>query len=124
MHSSQKVPEPFTIAFGGHLAIAGIARLKCDYPQLRDGRIIALSIAIAWLIEFALYIVAVGASAAAILAAAIGLIGIAAVALIFWFIQPGLDDCPTDTPRWIRQALAGTVGSLVGLVPLAHWGSS
>jgi phytol kinase len=109
----------YTIAFAGHLAIAGIARLKCDYPQIADARVVPTSIGIAWLIEFGLYLIAMGVSRATVIAAAFGLAGTAVVAVVFYFTQPGLNDCPTDTPRWLRQATAGFVGSLVGILPIA-----
>jgi phytol kinase len=115
---------PYTIAFGGHLAIAGIARLRCDSPQIPPKRLIPASIGVAWLVQFALYLVAMGFTTAAVVGTTFGLAGIAFVALTFCAIQPGLDDCPTDTPRWLRQAAASALGSLVGLIPLLLWGPS
>jgi phytol kinase len=108
---------PYTITFAGHLAVAGVARLKCDYPRLRDARVVPGCIAAAWAIEFALYLAAAGVSGATVLGAAAGLVGTAVVAGAFYLTQPRLDDCPTDTPRWLRQAVAAGVGSLVGLLP-------
>jgi hypothetical protein len=37
---------------------------------------------------------------------------------VFYFTQPKLENCPTDTPRWLRQAFAAGLGSLVAMVPL------
>jgi phytol kinase len=108
----------FTIAFAGNLAIAGIARLKCDYPHLRDSQVVPTCIGAAWAIEFLLFAVAAGLGWATLVGAAIGLAGVVVVALTFYLVQPGLDDCPTDTARWWRQALSAGLGSLVGLLPL------
>jgi hypothetical protein len=30
-------------------------------------------------------------------------------------IQPGIDDCPRDLPRWLRQGAASFAASTVGL---------
>jgi phytol kinase len=109
---------PYTINFAGHLAIAGIARLKCDYPRLRDSRLVPGCILAAWGIEFVLYVAAAGGGV--LLGPAVGLVGTAIIALAFYATQPRLDDCPTDTPRWLRQAAAAGLGSLVGLV-LLRW---
>jgi phytol kinase len=112
---------PFTLAFAGHLAIIGIARLKCDYPKMPDGRLLAVCVAKGWLIVFLPYLVSQGFSRAALVGTALGLVGVGVAALTFYFTQPSLHDCPTDTPRWLRQAGAAFLGSLVGLVPLPGW---
>lgn len=109
---------PYTITFAGHLAIAGIARLKCDYPHLPDARVVAGCIVAAWAIQFGLYLVTAVVTGLPPLGVAVGLVGTAVVALSFYFAQPDLDDCPADTPRWLRQAAAAVLGSLVGLMPL------
>ena len=40
------------------------------------------------------------------------------VACGFYVVQPCIRDCPIDAPRWLRQAAAGAVGAVLGLVPL------
>lgn len=109
---------PFTINFAGHLAIAGIARLRCDYPKVRCVRLVSACIGIAWAIEFALFSFAVGLSLESVIESLIGLLGTIIIVLTFIAIQPGMSDCPIDTPRWIRQALAAIVGAVVGLAAL------
>ncbi|HEY1377245.1 MAG TPA: hypothetical protein VGF55_10650 [Gemmataceae bacterium] len=109
---------PFTITFAGHLAVAGIARLKCDYPHLPDARVVAGCVAAAWAVQFGPYLVTAVVTGLPLLGAAVGLAGTAVVAVAFYLTQPGLDDCPTDTSRWLRQAAAAALGSLLGLVPL------
>jgi phytol kinase len=106
---------PYTVAFAGQLAIIGIARLKCDYPRLRDPALLAVCVFKAWLIVFLPYLAAARFATDAVFGAEIGLAGVAVAALAFYLTQPGLDDCPTDTPRWLRQAAAAGLGSLVAL---------
>jgi hypothetical protein len=36
----------------------------------------------------------------------------------FYLTQPQVRDCPVDTPRWLRQAAHGALGSAAGLLPL------
>ncbi len=47
---------------------------------------------------------------------AVGLIAAACVA--FYFAQPGMEDCPTDAPRGIRQALFAGAASALGVFVL------
>jgi hypothetical protein len=49
------------------------------------------------------------------LRASVALAGVAFAVTAFWWIQPGMDDCPTNTPRWLRQALVAGLASLLGL---------
>jgi hypothetical protein len=51
--------------------------------------------------------------------AAIGLLGVAVAAVAFNWSQPGMDDCPADTPRFLRQAADAALGSMVGLLSLS-----
>jgi phytol kinase len=109
---------PYAITFAANFAIIGVARLRHDYPQRSPAAVVALCIVQGWLVAFALYLL-IGdpmSSPAACAQAALG--GVAAAAMVFSTTQPNLDDCATDTPRWIRQAGAAGLGSLLGLLPL------
>jgi phytol kinase len=109
---------PFTLAFAAHLAIIGIARLAYDYPQLPARMLLAMCVLKAWLLLFLPYVILDGLHAASFLAAGLALPAVALAASAFYFLQPGIDDCPTDTSRWFRQGLHAAAGSLVGLVPV------
>jgi phytol kinase len=114
---------PYTLAFAAHLAIIGIARLRFDYPKMATGTLLAVCIGQGWLLLFAPYFVAeviAGGrySEGQLYAALLALPAVALAAGGFYFTQPGIHDCPTDTPRWLRQAAHAALGSLVGLVPL------
>lgn len=109
---------PFTLAFAAHLAIIGIARLRYDYPQMSTVALLGICILRGWLFLFLPYLLVEGITEQTIKCTLIALAGVALAALAFFWTQPGIDDCPTDTPRWFRQATHAAVGSTIGLVSL------
>ena len=109
---------PYTLAFAAHLAIIGIARLCYDYPKWSAPALLAVCIFQGWVLLFVPYLIAEGVSRQTVGNGLVGLASVSAAALAFYATQPGIEDCPTDTPRWVRQATYAGVGSLVGLVPL------
>jgi hypothetical protein len=54
---------------------------------------------------------------AAVWDAALALPMVALAVVGFYLTQPGMDDCPADTPRWMRQ----TLWAAVATVPAAVW---
>jgi phytol kinase len=113
-----KLLLPYAIAFAANLAIIGIARLRHDYPQRSSTAILALCIVKGWLILFVPFALIADASPSPLVCMLTALAGVAAAALLFHAIQPGLEDCATDTPRWLRQTGSSALGSAVGLLPL------
>lgn len=111
---------PYTLAFACHLAMIGIARLKYDYPTRSDVVILVTCILKGWTILFVPYLLIEQIGPRSVPYAIVGLIGIAIAGLAFYCTQPQLDDCPIDTPRWLRQSAEAAMGSLVALVPM-YW---
>lgn len=109
---------PYTAAFGAHLSIAGIARLKCDYPQMKTSTVLATCILKGWLLMIAAYVAFEGARAQTFFHALVGLLSVAVSALAFYRLQPGMEDCPTDGARWLRQAGVGLLGSSIAIIPV------
>jgi hypothetical protein len=111
---------PFTLSFAAQLAIIGVASLKYDYPEMKAWTALLLGTGIGWLLVFGPVIIMVplGVLPGHWLAMvfAIPLVGVAAV--VFYGIQPSITDCPTDTARWVRQGLCGSMASVFGLLPL------
>jgi phytol kinase len=110
----------FTLAFAAQLAIIGVASLKYDYPQMSTPAVLGLSTITAWLLVFVPYMIVAGLvsphwSMVAVVAA-FPLMAVAA--LVFYGTQPNIGNCPTDTPRWVRQGLCGAGASVLGLLPL------
>jgi phytol kinase len=109
---------PYTLAFAAHLAIIGIARLKFDYPRMPSTVLLGTCILKGWLLLFVPFFLIEGLKKTALEYVIAAPLGVALAALAFYLIQPGLDDCPTDAPRWLRQASLAAVGSLAGLIPI------
>jgi phytol kinase len=109
---------PYAIAFAANLAIIGLARLRSDFPQRSPAGVLAVCVVRAWLILFALFVLLADHSPSLAACALAAFAGVAAAALLFQMTQPGLDNCATDTPRWLRQAGAAALGSTLGLLPL------
>jgi phytol kinase len=116
-------PEPefyylFTLSFAAQLAIIAVARLGYDYPRLPAPALLVLCILQGWIIVFVPYALFEWSDPLCPVRVLCALPGIALAAIGFYFTQPSVRDCPTDRPRWLRQAAQGAIGSGVGLVPI------
>src|SRR5262249_24566048 len=99
-------------------AIIGLARLRYDYPRLATPALLTICIGQAWLLLFVPFVVVhlfvpfaqtQGGPPSALACALAALVGVAGAAVLFFTTQPGMNDCPTDTPRWLRQAAASAL---------------
>ena len=116
---------PYTIAFAAHLAIIGLARVRIDRPQSRTWVVLLLCVAKGCLLlmapVLALALLAQGDSASVlrwVLWAGAGVAGVTVAVLLFCLTQPNLCNCPTDVPRWLRQAAHVAAGSALGFMAL------
>lgn len=107
----------FTLAFAGHLAIIGIARLRYDYPRLSAWSLLVICVSQAWLLIFLPYVFVEGFRPVALRWSVFALPAVAVAAAGFYWTQPRIRDCPADTPRWLRQAANAGLGSVLGLLP-------
>jgi phytol kinase len=105
---------PYTLTYAAQLAMIGLVRLRRHYPNLPGVIVLLVCVAKGWLCLFVPYLLAERTTHGL----AVGALGVAAAVLAFYWTQPGLDDCPSDTPRWLRQALCAWFVSLLGLLPL------
>ncbi len=114
---------PYTVAYAAHLAIIGIARLKFDYPRLSSAVLLMVCILKGWLLVSIPYVLVEasidGMTAGIARDSAIALAGTVLAAIGFFLTQPGIDDCPVDTPRWLRQAAWAGLGSGLGFLSMA-----
>jgi phytol kinase len=114
----------FTLAFACQMAIIGIARLGYDYPGLSGSALVSLCVLKGWAVLFVPYLLLewwlapIAHAPASLLAVLAALPGVALAAVGFYLTQPQVRDCPVDTPRWLRQAAHGALGSAAGLLPL------
>lgn len=107
---------PFAVTFAAHLAISGITRLRCDYPSKPVRLALTQSILLGWLIVFLPYCILQGFSRLAGEQCLVALVAITTATLIFNATQPGMENCPTDSPRWFRQGGIVLIVSAVAAV--------
>jgi phytol kinase len=110
---------PFTVSFAAHLAIIGLARRWCASPKRPTTLLLIVCIGEGWLLLMAAYVLLEGGSTQSFVEALVALPATAAAACGFCLLQPGMDDCPVDTARWLRQAACSGAASVLAL-GLAH----
>jgi len=109
----------YVLAFAAHLAIMGVSRLHRDVPWLTLLATVVVVVSVSWLSFFVPYIVVESFSRAAWIHFFLAPIGITLATLFFAWLQPDLHDCPTDAPRWLRQAAI-----VAGVSTLSLWWTS
>jgi phytol kinase len=108
---------PGTVSFAAHLGMVTLARLRLANRTAPVSLLLAGSFTAGWLIIMTGYAALQGWNAEAVRDAALSLPMIALATIGFFSTQPGMDNCPFDTPRWVRQTLwAGAASSLAGLL--------
>jgi phytol kinase len=108
----------FTLSFAAHLAIIGIARLGYDYPAMKPASLLALCVFQGWLIVFLPYVLIFWFTPDTLIQVGLALPAVGVAALGFYLTQPEVRNCPTDAPRWLRQAAHAGLASALGLLPL------
>jgi phytol kinase len=106
---------PFTLSFAAHLAMIGMARWKRSAPYLSAAAVVIVCTLLGWVVLFGPYLLVEGLRRRALGAVAMAPLGIGLAAVAFYVIQPGMDDCPNTTARWVRQAAAAALGSAAGI---------
>ena len=109
---------PYSLGFAAHLSMIGIARLRKDFPAMPVPALMASCVLKGWLIVFLPYYLIEGMTMVAALRALAGAGITALAALLFYYVQPGMEDCPIDRARWLRQASVGALTSALGLIPI------
>jgi len=110
----------FTVSFAAHLAMIGMARWKRSAPYLPPTALGITCTLLGWLLLFGPYLLIEGFRQPALRAAALAPAGIGLAAFIFYAIQPGMNDCPNTTARWVRQATAAALGSAAGMLIISR----
>ncbi len=115
-HSSAQTLWSSHACFLGQLACMSIARLAFDYQDKNRLKLCLQSTFIPWALLILPLIIS-GHWSIQDFYISMALIPTTFITtLLFWTIQPSIRDCPTDTPRWIRQALIGSCGSILPLL--------
>lgn len=108
----------YLLSFAIHMAIFEATHGMHMLPRL--GRVKALvgATLLSWIAVFAppvALLAYVHAGRPALEAALIALPFIAFSVLMFYWWQPGVDDCPMDVPRWVRQGGVALLVSAIGI---------
>jgi phytol kinase len=106
---------PFTLGFGCHLAMIGLAGQKFSAPNTSGARLVAVNVARAWLIIFTPFLFLNGLSGLTLVYAGIAVPAMVVCTLSFFAIQPGLDHHQEGDARWWRQGACGLGASAAGL---------
>jgi hypothetical protein len=97
--------------------MVAVARLRLANPMAPAWLPLAVAAGGGWLVVLTGYAVVRGATPAVARHVACGLPPVLVAVAGFCATQPGMSDCPADTPRWLRQvvwaALASAVAALV-----------
>jgi phytol kinase len=112
---------PFVLAFTAQLAIIGLVRTKGAHPSIHALPLVTTSILKACLLIFVPFVLIdwqCGITGCTVKCVVTGLLAVSFAVLVFFSTQPGLDDCPTDSARWLRQATHAGLASVLGLASL------
>ena len=97
----------FTLSFAIQLSLIGLARLNFQKPQLHQIWLWFYCIGLGSAIIFIPWLLLTGLTWATLMYVMAGLVLVSSAVISFYFWQPGMEDCPTDTPRWWRQGGIG-----------------
>lgn len=114
-HWNDALRFPFTLAFAAHAGMIALVHLRDGNRRPAGGHVIVEAAAVAAalvLVPSAIFNARDGRAGWQL---AIGGAGVAAATAAFARWQERMDDCPTNTARWLRQGALGAASSLVGL---------
>jgi phytol kinase len=104
---------PSTVSFAAHTGMVILGRLRYAHPAAPRSIIVGLSGLAGGVLILVPYVLFNALAVAAILGVLLGLLLCGLAVVVFDQIQPGIDDTPFDTPRWVRQAVVAGVVSLL-----------
>jgi phytol kinase len=104
---------PGTVSFAAHLGMVTLARLRMANPTAPMPLLLAVSSGAGWLNIMTGYAMVQDWAPAAIREAALAGVPVAVAVIGFYLVQPGMDDCPVDVPRWVRQTACAAVASVM-----------
>lgn len=108
---------PFTLTFAAHLGMVALAHLREANRRPAGIRTVAEAWGIAVgivLVPFCLVLFARG-DGVPVGYLVLGALAVAGAVAAFDRWQERMDDCPTDTPRWVRQGTLAALASLAGI---------
>src|SRR5258707_512900 len=95
-----------------------LARLRLANPTAPASLVLAGGTGAGGLVILAGYAAVQNGTPASVRETALSLPMVALAVVGFYFTQPGMDDCPSDTPRWVRQVLWAAFASVLAALLL------
>lgn len=114
---------PYVLNFAVQLAVLELTRLIHRSPAAPRLRPFIAAVGVGWLM-FIPYVLIMRFAQPWLLLTVATVAPIALGTGIFMLIQHGLEDCPRDLPRWLRQGASSLAASAAGLLPLLFLGST
>ncbi len=108
---------PFATAFAANLAIIALVRHRHAEPEARWSVALTNSVAKGVLLLIPSILVVDGPAPVAMLNLLAGTAGVVVATAVFAALQPSIERYPVGTPRWLRQAIVSTGGSVIALSP-------
>src|SRR5262249_34196708 len=107
---------PFNVTFPAHLGMIALAQVRYERPKTSPPLATSVCAVGGWLLLLAPCVLMMRGTSAAFVAAALALPAVLLAVAVFSWLQPCMDACPLDVPRWLRQgACAGSASVLVVL---------
>ncbi len=106
---------PYTVSFAIQLGLIGMARLHFQRPDADKWYLFLRCIALGSAIIFIPWLLLTDLGLHAFVYLLTGILLVAAAVISFYYWQPCMPDCPTDTPRWWRQGSIGLLFSALSL---------
>jgi phytol kinase len=110
---------PATVSFAAHLGMVTVARLRLADRAAPTLLLLVVSTGAGCAVVMTGYAVILEAPPSAVREALLAAPAVALAVIGFYFTQPGMDDCPFDTPRWVRQTLWAALASALAALVLA-----
>jgi len=108
---------PYVLSFAIHLSILELTREIYHYPSRSRLTAFLSSVGVGWLMFIPFFFITHFGQPWLLL----GLVGAGPIALgvsLFMVVQPGIDHCPRDLSRWLRQGASAFAASAAGLLLL------
>jgi hypothetical protein len=110
---------PATVSFAAHLGMVTVARLRLADRAAPTALLLVVSTGAGCVVVMTGYAAILEAPPSAVREALLAVPPVALAVVGFYFTQPGMDDCPFDTPRWVRQTLWAALASALAALVLA-----
>ena len=110
---NQDMLFPYTVGFAAHLAIFGVSRLACQFPDIPLARVLLRAVVTSTVLVLTPYAAVLGFSPRTGALAITGLVAIAIGAASFAGLQRSIRNTPQDASRWILQAGASALATIV-----------